>query len=148
MKSGFKWASLLSTVADRWDPRVRRPHTSAKQKQGTALHDAGAVGAHRRRVRRRWHLHIRTPTTSRTCWYNKKGRLTKLGTTAAAMVARRCGLTVLRQWWPRWPNQMHVWASTDHGEPSAQENTKNGGWKWRGHNDGLGGGAPVSSCAV
>ena len=43
---------------------------------------------------------------------------------------------------------MHVRASTDHGEPSAQENTKNGGRKWHGHDDGLGDGAPKSSCAV
>ena len=33
-----------------------------------------------------------TPTTSRTYWYNKKDRSLKLGTTAAAMAARRCGI--------------------------------------------------------
>ena len=148
MKSGFKWASLLSTVADRWDPRNSRPHMSVTQNRAVALHSTGAARARRRRVHRRWHLHIRTPTTSRTYWYNIKGRLTKLGTTAAAMAAWRCGSMVLRWWWPWRPNKMHVRASTDHGEPSAQENTKNGGRKWCGHNDGLGDGAPVSSCAV
>ena len=34
------------------------------------------------------------------------------------------------------------------GEPSAQDCTANGGRGWRGHDDGLGGGTPTSSCVV
>ena len=85
-----------------------------------------------------------TPTTSRTYWYNKKDRSSKLGTTAAAMAARRCGSTALRRWKPRRLNLTCGQASMNDGGPNALANGAGGGLWRRGHDNGVGGGALAS----
>ena len=62
------------------------------------------------------------------------------------MAVRRGGTTTVRWWRPRRLNLELERASMNYGEPSAQDFTASGGREWRGHDDGVGGGAPVS-CA-
>ena len=62
------------------------------------------------------------------------------------MVAQRGETMVVRRWRPRRLNLELRRASMNYGEPSAHDSIKNGGLWRRGHDDGLGGGAPMSLC--